>query len=606
MRAITKYLILVIISTLVITISIPINQYCNAEFQRPLIIMDSLDFGGWGDLKSFSISDNETHLIFRIEWFDKIPKSYQFKRYLRIIIDKSSIDDWGVLPYDIIDHDVVIDLHQWGSGSTMFSVYIANKQGEYDESKWIKKENSSIEIAIPLNVLNAVRNQVLRIMMYGPRIDFDDLIINKPIKVTIPSAKNIVIDGNPYDWMNYTKITDNVEDVAEYYYPDMNITNIYMAINNNILYIRADYESPLNLNKYIGSTKSWNAYLEIHLGDGSRENYVLDIRPDVAYFIGPQDTVFWHTNYSIYYNVSWSGKCLEIALDISPIIKGLFIDDNTLYIHYLRYYTSVRDAALNPYDVIKYVIGSGGIVVSCIGKYRESLKRGSYSISVHNLIIYVELNDVIGMDIYVYDNDLVTSEFIPLRSYIIDIDNPESISWPIQVMFYYDESLIKALGLDEEDLALYIYNSALNTYVRCRNTYVDTKANIVYATISIDEYLANKFLLITIMSPEKALTPIYIPRTKTITKTIVTKYLITTTKILTKTQTHSLTKTEIRTITTPFTIEKPVTKTITTIEVRETTTTATTILREPAYTTSIITLVVGIAIGLLLHRVFKK
>ena len=607
MQTITKYLVLIILSALIITILIPINQYCNAEFQRPLIIMDSLDFGGWGDLKSFSINDNETHLIFKIEWFDKIPRSYQFRRYLRITIDKLSIDDWSLSPYDVIDHDIIIDVDQWGI-STRFLVYVSGEDRVYKENKWIESEDSSIEIAVPLDILGVTKNQVLRIMMYGPRIDIEDMIIDKPIRVTIPSAKNIVIDGDPHDWVNYTKITDSIGDVAEYCYPDMNITDIYMAMNNDILYIRADYESPLNLAKYLGNTTDWDAFLEIHFGDGVSEKYALGLGPDVVFFQLDQDFMTWYTNYSIGYNTSWSGKCIEIALDISLIIKDLFIDNNTLYVHYLRYYASARDSALEPYDVIKYVVGTGGVVVSCIDRYEGLSQRGTYSVNIHNLTINMELRDVMSMDIYVYNGDLVTSKFLPLNSYIIDITVPQSISWPIQVMIHYDESLINALGMREENLALYIYNNALNTYVRCRDTYVDTESNVVYGYIDLDEYLMNKFLLITIMSPETALIPVYIPKTTTITKTITTttKYLATTTRTetYTKTKTHSLTETKI--ITTPSTVEKPITKTMIITKVKETTMTTTIVLREPVYATSIATLVLGIVIGLLLYRFFKK
>ena len=122
---------------------------------------------------------------------------------------------------------------------------------------------------------------------------------------------------------------------------------------------------------------------------------------------------------------------------------------------------------------------------------------GTGSVETENLAIGIETSGATLVSVTEYADEPVGGGGLssPLGFFEIEVSDEDSVAWPMNVEYHYTDDEVAALGVPEDTLAIFFYNSTTGAYQRCSSTGVDTVNNVVWANITMEEYMSSGIII---------------------------------------------------------------------------------------------------------------
>lgn len=459
---------------------------------------DDLETGTYVDLASITVTDNTTHLIITANWAAPQPlgnpTNYQLGKSLWLCLDLDNNRKTGCCPgepWGGYEAELHAYLYADGAHDLYISFYASNGSwlGGEHHSEWLEANASSMTISIPLSKLNITKGDKVMIQGIESNIYVWDWLPTTYFPNYTVAYGDIAVDGDPSDWPSGTLLgIDGDDGVWNPYHQEFNMTAIYIATDNEALYLRLDLGDEINTTKLNNLYRYFEVWFSVDVDNDGNNDYHVSMRTWEAYVYNySSDEVRWY-HYSDY-NVSWYGTTsAEFGLNLSAIGIENGLAGNNLTIWDPNYYVHIRDDYKYFYWAwqtrVFYTIGSGGhVVIPMDGGSQEF--SGFASIHVGNATLNMSSRDWVGVDYAAYDGEPVGNSSINNVGYYyaLRIDDPNDIEWPITLAINYS-------GWGTQPLGVYFYNASSGEYEECSNTWIDPDNKIVYANITMGEYLA--------------------------------------------------------------------------------------------------------------------
>ncbi len=462
---------------------------------------DDSELNDWRDTSSAEVWTNGTHLWVRSFWNSYVEStaSYVSIRGLAVCIDTDLDRDTGGTFYGMRGCDKAIEAWYFMSSEPVAYVYLYTfyPNGSLESVTEVPQYMvyaypTEIAVAVPLDELGSPSKLIVGVKALTRSEDW----LPKNSAFTVPQA-TITIDGSGADWPSNAKVADDDYDaVQDYGYA--NATSIWLAADDKALYVRLNIVQPIPSS----STYTFIPTLELDIV-GTTVNLSLELYPDKL-IVG--NNVYYAS--SKIYNVSWSETTtLEAAISLSALgITSLA--GQTVSVESLWSYTLVDDAIDNEANtrssnesrfVFTDVLNNVGYVTQVSG-YNSKLVNGSATLSTGSAQISLDATQPTMVGVHAYDEEPTGNASIDHIGsfYRIYIENVSAVSWPITVVIGYDENEAASKGWDENYLTIYFYNATSGAYQPLQNVWIDTQNNLLYAKISLDEYLASDDIILVV------------------------------------------------------------------------------------------------------------
>ncbi len=302
-----------------------------------------------------------------------------------------------------------------------------------------------------------------------------DYAVWEETNITVPVG-DIVVDGDLSDWEGMSpSIIDDDSGFNSAVPEDANITSVYTATNNGILYVRIDFESsPMSPDDIYSSE-----YIYICITSGST-TYCADL--DLEYGSGSSAIISYAA----------TDSSIELAINASMVgYPELGPGDNVTFSEisvYKEYYDSIAEYM----TYISYDLGEGGYIEE---PPMGSIVVGEQTLNYSDTTLYINSTDYVGVVMGTYHEDPMGAggaglpeEYWDIRYFTVT--DPDLITWPIIVEINYTNYLEEYPGINEEEITPYYYNKSLGAYAPLPSNYysIDTANNIVRITITRELY----------------------------------------------------------------------------------------------------------------------
>ena len=519
MNYLVKSLAILVLLVLGILMISPLTTI--SQLEKPAIYNDPLSFGGVGDLKLVEVNDNETHLLVHSQWDNVLPiinGTYVIIRRVALGLDAdvNPLTGYGYRCYRLqLGYDAYASGYSMRNGTRSLYIYWFSSNGSLlgytSNNSYIVTNDSGTYLTLPTALVNLSTSNRARMRIF-PSTSFIDKFPVSTYNNTTINYTSVTIDGNDNEWnLSNSTLALDFNDNYTTSYPGANITGIYIASDDNYLYLLLKLASPINESFFNSSSidqafSSYSAFLYLDTNNDGLYDYSLGIRPSYVTVLN------YSSSSSSLYNVpaAWNTSNVEIALNLSYIGLTSLVGQN-ITIKIFGWLVNIYDNLVSNeknYGFL-YEIGVGGEFVTPINNYCEcgcTIPAGLTSRISSDLNLTINLTS--GTYIYILEfnmspvlNDIPRS---PVSNYYkFAVENETAISWPITATITYNETLVSLLGFSENNLIIYYYNYTSNEYkpIPRNQTIINTINNTVTFNITKPIYEAGDPIIVLSGSP---------------------------------------------------------------------------------------------------------
>jgi hypothetical protein len=555
------------------------DKFSNTEYTLPA------HSSGWRNLEKVIITNNDTHIIISFKWSDDMPlattRSIDYYRRYILYLDLDNNITTGEVNYG---YELLLNVYQQSYEPRhyiYFNLYnesgaIIDSQYIYNMTEWVPG-NPTFNITMPLEFLNLAPNDVFSIIYMFIKSGSTDNMLEgggaiSLINTTIPQA-SIVVDGDTADWTGISPLVSDTIETPDPDYQEGNLTYIYLATDNDFLYMRLDFGDYYNYTKYFNDSIGigQNSYFGLNFyidsnNDGSSDYYlrlsynnVYVYRYSDGYriWLYPQssDLELHQSPEGIFeYRVPLNYLGLQgdlIGREITITISGATFEvyARPINTYYSSYFSRPRAVS----DKIIYKINYGWYAAFITNHRYSYLNVGSGGFTLNDVQINYDVSGTTAMVFAIYNNDPTGYSNIKALSnyYLIRFTDATALVNGIRLIIQYNEDEVNNLGINENDLWFYYFDHNTRAFRPYDLSYVVPDMNLVLVQIApedltgayfigaIGEYPgASANLTTTIIETETII------ETSTVTSTIID----TVTETVTSNITHTITSTATETV----------------------------------------------------------